>query len=159
MGREEIRSGGVSSFVGAFMITMADLSLYSPVPPRSHIVPSLFFLMLPPLPPSFSHVHPLPRFSTRDHLSRSRWRRLRALSFSLVLLTPCETPRTSRKKIRQEEKTCARHEFRDRLSPSLPLLLVISWYLDVDVVAAENRRSPFVANVLIEQIAWLSRMS
>lgn len=95
-GREEIRSEGVSSFVEAFMITMADLLVFTLLPSPS--VDLLSFLMLLPLPLPFLW----------DHLSRSRWR-VRALTS--MWNAPYVT--TSRKKIRQEGN--ARHEFLGRL--------------------------------------------
>lgn len=104
MVREEIRSGGVSSFVGAFMITMAEISLYSPFPPLplalSHV--ALHFSRSSPLFPLF--------LSLRDHrFSRSK-----------AEVKSTRSPRVKRPvcyiqpKENQARRRDARHEFADR---------------------------------------------
>jgi len=117
-GREEIRSEGVSSFVEAFMITIADLLVFT------------FFLLL-----SLSSVDSLLSshvastslfYETTSQGPSRRWEHSLSLSLSLSCArarthththTHTHTQNvpyiTSQKKIRQERN--ARHEFLDRL--------------------------------------------
>lgn len=114
MVREEIRSGGVSSFVGAFMITMAKISLYSPLPPFPPALSHVALHFSRPLLPSslllfHPHFPPLP-FSTRPPL----------LERSKTEVKSTRSPRVKRPvryiqpKENQARRRDARHEFPDR---------------------------------------------